>query len=446
MKIKIVLGLALGLLFFSLGQAQQPLSLKQAVGLAMAKNLQIQVAQQDLAIADKQENWGNAGFLPSLSAGGSYNSSVNNVTQELATGGDTARPQGPLEFNNAQNTVISYDVTASYVLFDGLGRLNNLQKLQLQKNLSQTQLRFTVENTLLQVFNAFFNVAQQQELLAISKEAMALSRKRYQRAQTAGELGTQNALARLSALVDLRNDSISYLNTFNQYQKSQRQLNQVLNVAVDSSYAVDTNFSPVGALNFLSLQNQALENNAALVQAEMNRSIAQKDVNIAWSQRLPEVTASGGYSFNRQENEGGFLRFTETSGWQYGLNARWNLFSSYRTQTQIETARLRVYQSKLQLEQARQQLRVDLANAWLDFENNKKILALQKRNLSVSRLNFERTRESHQLGQATNTQLREAQLNYINAKANLNRLRYNVKLAELELMRVAGVLVAEVTR
>ncbi len=433
----------LALITFFSGWSQEPLTLAKAVKIALANNLQIQVAEQDLAIADKQENWGNAGFLPNVTANGSFNTSVNDVTQELATGGETGQPQRPLEFNDAESTVYAYDVTASYVLFNGLGRLNNLRKLQLQKDLTKTQLRFTVENTLLQVFTTFYQVAQQQELLSISKESLSLSQQRYQRAQTATELGSQNNLARLSALVDLRNDSIAYFNTFNQLQKSQRELNRALNLPIDTSFKVDTSVSLTADLNYLALQNQALQNNAALVQAEMSRSIAQKEVNLAWSERLPQVTASGGYNFNRQENEGGFLRFTETSGWQYGLNAQWNLFSSYRTQTQIETARIRVYQSKLQFEQARQQLKTDLANAWLDFENNKKIKALQKRNLKVSRLNYERTQESYRLGQANNTQLREAQLNYINAKANLNQLSYNVKLAELELMRVAGRLIDE---
>lgn len=422
---------------------QTPMTLAQAVKTALNNNLQIQVSEQDLIIADKNENWGNAGFLPSVTATGSYNSSINDVTQELATTSDTGRPQGPLQFNDAQSTVYAYDVTASYVLFNGLGRLNNLRRLQLQKDLSKTQLRFTVENTLLQVFSSFFNVAQQQELLSISRESVSLSRKRYQRAKTAAQLGSGNSLAELSALVDLRNDSISYLNTYNELQKSKRQLNQVLNLPVDTSFSLDTVFTLNNNLNYLQLQEGALRNNAALVQAEISRSIAQKDVNVAWSQRLPSVSAQGGYSFNRQENEGGFLRFTETSGWQYGLNAQWNLFSSYRTQTQIETARIRVFQSKLQLEQARQQLKVDLANAWLDYEYSKKVSLVQKRNLTVSQLNYQRTNESYKLGQVTSTQLREAQLNYINAKANLNRLNYNLKLAEVELLRVAGQLIGE---
>jgi outer membrane protein len=184
-----------------------------------------------------------------------------------------------------------------------------------------------------------------------------------------------------------------------------------------------------------------MQNNAALVQAQIARSISKKNLNIAWSERMPELAASGGYNFSRQENEGGFLRFTENTGWQYGLNAQWNIFSSYRSQTAVEVARIAIYQSDLSLEKAQQQVQIDLSNAWLDYQNAKKILKLETRNLTVAEMSHTRSQEAYGFGSINNVQLREAQLNYINAKAAVNRLRYQRKLAEIELQRVAGVLI-----
>lgn len=431
------------LLFCAYAGWGQRLSLKEAVRISLEKNLDIEVAQTEAEIADVQENWGNAGFLPSLDAQGSYQYQIVDQTQEIAVSNDTSRPSGPLIFEDAVSESYNASLTASYLIFNGLGRLNNLRRLQLQKELSETQLRFTIESTLLNLFRVYFQMAYQEELLNISRESVRLSQQRYKRAQTAYELGSQSKLESLTALVDLRQDSISYLNTFNQLQKSRRNLNRILNFPIDTTVFADTALGQLNELNFLQLQQTALQNSAALVQAQITKEIAEKNVNIAWSQRLPEVAASGGYTFSRQENEGGFLRFTEANGWQYGLTARWNIFNSYQIQTQIETARLRVFQNDLQLQQARLQLKTDLANAWLDFENARKILALQRRNLQVSALTFERSQEAYRLGQINNVQLREAQLNYINAKANLKDLYYTAKLAEIELKRVAGTLLQE---
>lgn len=427
-----------------LGAQAKRMSLKEAVRIGLQQNLDIEVAEVSAEIADVQENWGNAGFLPSLNAQAGYQYSVVDQTQEIAVSNDTSRPSGPIRFENAASENFNASVTANYVLFNGLGRLNNLRKLRLQKELSETQLRFTIESVLLNLFSAYFQVAYREELLNISRESLQLSQQRYKRATTAYELGSQSKLESLTALVDLRQDSVNFWNTFNQLQKSRRSLNRILDFPIDTTVYADTSLNSLQELNYLQLQEAAMQNSAALIQAQLSKNIAEKNVNIAWSQRLPEVSASGGYTFSRQENEGGFLRFTEAEGWQYGLTARWNLFNSYQIQTQIETTRLQVFQNDLRLQQARQQLKADMANAWLDFENAKKILALQSRNLKVSRLTFARSEEAYQLGQINNVQLREAQLNYINAKASLKDLYYTTKLAEIELKRVAGVLLQEI--
>lgn len=431
--------IGLCLIAFALS-AQAPLELTNAVKIALQENLNIRVAEQDLRIAETNNNWGNAGFLPNVNANGSYTYSQTDVQQQLAVGSDTGGPAPIREFNDAVAENFQVGLNASYVLFDGLGRLNNLKRLQLQEDLSETQLRFTVENVLLSLFSSYYGLARDHERMLIAKESVSLSYKRYQRAQTALELGAQGRLESLSALVDLRRDSISYLNALNTYRRSQRDLNRILNFPADSIYEVNTSVQLREDLLFGQLQNEAMQNNAALIQSRIARDINKKNLNIAWSSRMPQIAANAGYNFSRQENEGGFLRFTENTGWQYGLSAQWNIFSSYRSQTQVEVARIAIFQSELAIEQARRDLGVDLANAWLEYQHSERIFKMENRNLEVAALNFERSKEAYALGSINNVQFREAQLNYISAKAAANDLKYRRKLSEIELQRVAGVL------
>jgi outer membrane protein len=432
------------LLIFGLSfsvQAQGNLSLKEAVARALEQNLSIKVAQQDLLIADKNNNLGNAGFLPQISASGSFSHSQIDQQQQLAVGGE----EGALidqEFNDAVSDNLQAGINASYVLFDGLGRLNNLKRLGLQQDLSGVQLRFTIENVLLSVFNAYYNLAQQEEQMLIAKEAILLSQQRYNRAEIAVELGSNSRIEALSALVDLRRDSVTFLNNKRDYQQGTRQLNLLLNFPVDTLIKVDTVVKLQEGLDYFPLHQSAMQNNAAIVQAQINRNLQKRNLNLAWSDRMPEIGANAGYNYSRQENEGGFLRLSQSTGWQYGLSAQWNIFNSYRSQTAVEVARIAVFQSELATEQARQQLKTDLANAWLSYKHAQQISAMEKRNLVVALLNYQRTREAYQLGQVNNVQLREAQLNYINSKAALNNLEYQAKVAEIDLQRVAGTLMS----
>ncbi len=419
--------------FVAFGQ----LPLDSAVALALQKNLNIQVQRKNLEASDENYNPGVAGFYPVLSAGGTYSYSQGDFTQQLQN--ETQERT----INGAVSEGYNADVTLSYTLFDGLGNVHNYRKLALQRDLTATQLRFTIENTLLQVYAAYFETARLKQQLTVAAEAVALSLDRYARAEISMELGVNTRLQNLSARVDLNTDSLNLMNAQADYNKSVRNLNQALNLPIDGNIEVDTVVTLSKTIDYAALRQSALRNNAALVQAQFSREIVQKNVRIAYSAFSPQVTAQGGYQYTRQENEGSFLQFTQNTGWQGSVSARWTIFNGNRTKTNIEIAKINLEKSELELAQSKQQLEVDLANAYIDYQNSKRTLSLENRNLEVSQLNFTRTQEAYKLGQVNNTQLREAQINYISAKARYNNLRYNLKLTEVELLRVAGELVGE---
>lgn len=440
--LKIFLGvIALG--SGSLFAQQAQLSLEEALQIMLEENQQLELSRLDAKTADVQDNWGQAGLLPSVTAQGSYNYAVNDNTQQLATAQDSSgQPAPPNTIEDAVAESWNASATVSYVLFDGFGRINNLQKLGLQKQLSETQLRFTIENTMLTLFNNYYNTARLLEQLQVDKEAIALSLERYKRAEAAFELGSGSRINYLSALVDLRTDSVGYLNTRKDYQQVLRNLSQILDLPADSAYSVDTSiYISDEPLAYSELKEQAERSNAALVQAQFTRDIRDREVSVAWSEYYPELSANAGYNYTRQENEGSFLQFSESEGWQAGISVRWNLFNGYRTATQIQLAKINLEKSEVQIEQAGQQLNTDLANAFTGYKNNRDILDIEKRNLEVAKLNYQRSLEGYKLGQLTNTQLREAQLNYIRSKTRLKNLKYTTRLAEIELLRIAGSLI-----
>lgn len=422
--------------------AQTVLPLNEAVVIALQENQNITIARQNNALVEARTNWGTVGLLPTLTANGSYTYAINDLTQQLAVAQDSAgNPAPPNQVNDAVFQTYSAGITLNYVLFDGLGRINNLSKLHLERDLSETQLRFNIENSLLQVFNTYYNVAKQWHQLTVDQEALRLSQRRYDRARAAYELGGGRRLDMLNAEVDLNTDSVTYLNALRDYDKGSRQLNLLLHFPIDTNILVDTAVAVNYELNFNALRNAALENNAALVQAEFNREISKKEIAIARSDYMPEISANGGYNYIKNENDGGFLLFSEQQGWQAGISVRWNLFNGYRTATEVQSAQIRLEQDEVAKELAQDQLELDLANAWIDYQTNIRILKTQERNLEVSQLNFTRSQQAYDLGQINSSQLREAQLNYIRAKLIINNLRFTLKAAEIDLRRIAGELI-----
>jgi outer membrane protein TolC len=67
----------------------------------------------------------------------------------------------------------------------------------------------------------------------------------------------------------------------------------------------------------------------------------------------------------------------------------------------------------------------------------------EERNVRTNKLNFARTQELFNLGQRNGTEFREAQLNLVQSESNYSNARYLAKIAEVELIRIAGMLLGE---
>ena len=84
------------------------------------------------------------------------------------------------------------------------------------------------------------------------------------------------------------------------------------------------------------------------------------------------------------------------------------------------------------------QVKRNVWNARGDYANALAIYELQNQNVLTNRNNFERTQELFKLGQVTSIEFRQAQINLQNAYTTENIAKYNAKLAEYQLMQLAG--------
>jgi len=65
-------------------------------------------------------------------------------------------------------------------------------------------------------------------------------------------------------------------------------------------------------------------------------------------------------------------------------------------------------------------------------------MQVEERNMNTNKLNFDRTVEQFRLGQISSLDFRNAQVELQNAIDRYNTAKYNAKMAELELLKLAG--------
>jgi outer membrane protein TolC len=421
---------------------EQLLSKDEAVAQALENNFGIKVARNQVEIAENNQSLLNSGFLPTLTAnaGAVYNRDDATIEfpGQLQANGD---PRPDVELTKAEAQRYNSGLTLNYTLFDGLGRLYNYKSLKEQYQLSELQARETIENTMLQLFSVYFEVARLTENVKVFKEALEISNDRITRAEYAFEYGQNTKLDILNAQVDVTNDSINLLNAEQQLANTKRDLNVILNKNLNESYAVDTVVSFIPRIQLEDYIDLAKENNVALLQTDKNLAINKYDIKVSKSGYLPNIGLTGAYGWNlNQSAASAFFPGTNNQNYNLNLAARltWNLFDGGGTTVRVKNARIAYKNQELLKKQIEIEVDRDIMNALDIYENRLNIYAIQEQNVITNLNNFERSQEQFQLGRITSIEFRQAQINLLNAATNKNLAKYDAKLAELQLLQLTG--------
>ncbi|MEP3209260.1 MAG: TolC family protein [Maribacter sp.] len=426
----------------SLSAQEKLLAKEDAVNLALENNFGIKVARNQVKIAKNNKSVLNTGYLPTLtnSTTAAYNRD-DSVIEFPGVFNDDGSPRSDVEINKAEAQRYNSTLSANYTLFDGMGRFYNYKRLKEQFQLSELQARETIENTMLQLFSVYFEVARITENENVLQQALEISTQRIKRAEYAFEYGQNTKLDILNAQVDVTNDSINLLNTRQQLANTKRDLNVVLNQDLNEKFQVDTLVGFIPKLQLEEFVAQAKLNNVALLQTEKNLAINAYDIKVNKSGYLPTIGLNGSYGWNlNQSAASAFFPGTNNTTWNFGLGASltWNLFDGGGTTVRVKNAKIAYENQELLKQQVELEVNRDIQNALAIYENRLNIFNIQEQNVLTNQNNFERSKEQFQLGRITSIEFRQAQINLLNAQTNKNLAKYDAKLAELQLLQLTG--------
>jgi outer membrane protein len=428
--LKFFLGI-LGVLIYSVGISQTTLTQAEAVEIMLANNYGIRIAKNNRLIAENNTSRELNGYIPTVNASAAANTNLGGSHQEFSNGMEA-------NVENAFTWGSNASVTANYTLLDKR-RSVNLEQLKELVKLSDFELRQTMELNLLQLFNAYYEVASLTENLSLQTQTMNLSRQRLLSAQYRYDYGQGIKLDVLNAEVDIQRDSINFLNIKQLLANSKRNLNVIMGRSVETGFEVDTE---VRYSENLSLENllAAVQNNNIEVQiSNKNLEINNYDLQILDAERKPTLSTSASYNFSYQNNApAAFITSSSSRGLGIGLNLAWNIFDGGVRKVRKQNVNIAIQNQQVSRQQLLEELERDVTNAWESYQNALQILEVENASLATNRLNFERTEELYKSGQLNSVEFRQAQLNLLNAAVNYNTAKYDAKVIEIQLLQLSG--------
>ncbi len=420
------------LLSFSVSFAQEKLTKENAINLALENNYGIQIAKNIVKITENNASIFISGYLPKVTANAGAN--YNNNSSEF-----TSQSGNKSEINDAESKLYNASIGLNYTLFDGLGRSYNYKKLKETHNLSELEAQAIIENSILQIFTIYYDVAQLTEDNINILESLNISKQRLKRAKYSFDYGQSTRLQILNAEVDVNNDSIKYINTQRFLANAKRDLNLLLGRTVTTNFTVDTDITFNLTFDYSNLLEKAKNHNIEMQKVAKNIELSQFDIKINKANLYPSLNFNSSYGFNKSDNDATFTNAEQLSkGLNAGVSLNWNLFDGGNTKTRIQNSKIIADNLQVQKEQIENELERNVANALEIYNNALFISKSEEKNVETNKRNFSRTEEQFKLGQITSIEFRQAQVNLLNAQSNLNLAKYDAKNAELKLLQLTG--------
>ncbi|MBV7532428.1 TolC family protein [Chitinophaga sp. sic0106] len=412
---------------------QDPLTLQQAVNIALKNSLDLQLAQNDLEANTLLNTYGYAGGLPLIQATVNDNEQTTNLTQRLNSGEEIKRT------GNVSNALQS-GLGASIILFNGRKVVATKRRLEQLQQLSDTQLDSMILRVVANVELKYYDVVRQQSLAGTLSQSIAVSQQKLDIVKARKEVGMANDADLFQALVDINAQQQALQTQDLVIRQSKTDLLTLLTLRPDSviiikdTVLVDKTISLDSILSRLYTENPRLQ--AADIQVRINE-LRERE---AAALRYPSLSANAGYNFNRTSSSAGNVTFNQNYGPYVGAGLTIPIFNGGIYKKQQQVAAIDTRNAKLLKETYLRDYTAVAVKAWQAYNNNLEQLATAQNTYELSGKLVSLTIQQLQLGQATVIDVKTAQQSFEVAGYQLTNLAYAAKAAEIELKLLANML------
>lgn len=432
MKTKTILkSLILFLFCIAKSNAQEVLTIEEAMKIALENNFEIKIAKNNSKINETNVTIGNAGMLPTASASVTDNNSIQNSSQTRQDGTTTS-------LDNAKNNSLNYGVSLDWTIFDGMKMFARLDQLKELQKLGDTELKRTILVKIGQVNSAYYDLVQQQQQLAALDTTIVISNQRLELAKNRFTIGKASKLEVLNAQVDLNSDQVALLRQKESYINAKILLNQYLARDPKIDFKVTDQVTVDDKLIFADLLDLAQKQNPALEAQIINKRIAELQLKQVKADRYPTVQLNSGYNFAESQSSLGFTSQASSRGLNYGFSASLNIFDGFNQHRNEKIAKLDIENTQIAIEQQNMILNTQLSTAFQTYLTNIELIGLEDDNEDIAKQNLSITLDKFRIGTITTLEFRTAQLNYVNAKVRYSNAQYQAKLSEIALKELAG--------
>ncbi len=411
--------------------AQIQLSLQSAIDSALQNNLNIQVARNNIAIANLNNTYANAGGMPQVNAVLNNTNSLTNIHQNLSNGVEISK-------NNALTNNIATGVNGSILLYNGDRVKFTKKRLELLTEQSEHELNIQIQNTIANVMIKYYDIIKQSAFIDLLKKNFEFSKNKSNLISQRAIVGMANEVDRITALMDINNSTLAIANQEMLLRQSELDLIQYIGISPRQKIIVNDSILIDNSL-VEKIIEERLNKNVDFVYSENIIRLNEILLKETKALKYPSIRMNAAYNLNYTKSSSGFNLLNESYGPSLGATIQIPIYSGL-VKSQEKVLNYQIKNAELAKEDKYKMMQNEVAKMYSQYQSLQSQSKQLKDNYQLALQLVELTLQKYQYNQATLLELQSAQSSFENLGYQRIQVNYLHKLAEIELKRIAYLL------
>jgi len=396
------------------------MTLNQCIDTALKNNPSIRASMFGVEVNQSRVGEARSGYYPQLSASGSYarvHPQPNTVVFNTAAEFDQY-----LAGFTLNQTILDFGKTSQQV---------DISKYNLES--SRSDLNTTQDTIILSVKQAYYGVLQARRNRDVAADVLKQFQLHLDQAKGFYDVGTKARIDVIKAEVDLSNAKLSLINAENALKIAWVTLSNVMGTTDAPEYAIEDNLSfQKYAITSEEAMARAFENRSDLKSIVAKRQSAEANISFAQTGYYPVLSGFANYNWAGESTS------TLAHYWNYGVQLTVPLFSGFLTQQQTAEAKSNVYILKANEDTLRQQIVLDVRQAYLNLQAAEASIATAELAAAQSKENLDLANGRYTAGVGSPIEVSDAFATYVTAQASYTSALSNYKIAQATIEKSMG--------
>lgn len=421
--------------------AQESLSIKDAVSLALHQHPAVAAAAAQVKAAETQTRQAQSGRLPKVTYQESYQRSDNPVFVfgSLLTQHQFAAANFQLDKLNQPDFLNNFQsqLTVDQVVYDGGQTRWAMRSAELGSGMAGQEDRRVRIALTAGVIRAYYGTLLAEENWKVAQAAIRSAEADLARAEEVRKAGMSTDADVLSIRVHLAAVREQEIRRRYDLDVARAALNEALGLPLDTPHSLSTTLQPA-ALPDVSLpdyEKKAIEVRPEVQQGRLSVQQAETQSSLARTAFLPQVVLHGAFEADRQ-------RFVDRGGanWLLAASLKWNLFNGNADKARKEEAVYGLDRARAQERQLDSGIRLEVRRAYLDWKASQERLTVAAAAVAEADENLRIIKNRYQSGLTTVTELLRSETAVLEAKFRHLAAVHDQRLAAVSLESTAGTL------